>query len=126
MEYFEKIYSTEHPNEYEVNVEDVESYITSEMKKSLLENFRAEEIKCAVNQMHPTKSPGPDDMSPLFYQKYWNVVGPFVTKSVLRILNSGRLPYELNKTYICLIPKVQCPQKLRSSSQSACATSYIR
>ena len=112
VEYFEKIYSTEHPSEYEVNVEDVESCITPEMNKSLLENFRAEEIRCAINQMHPTKSPGPDGMSPLFYQKYWDVVGPFVTNSVLQILNSGRLPYELNETYICLIPKVQCPQKV--------------
>ena len=112
MEYFEKIYSTEHPSEYEVNVEDVESCITPEMNKSLLESFRAEEIRCAINQMHPTKSPGPDGMSTLFYQKYWDVVGPFVTKSVLQILNSSSLPCVLNETYICLIPKVQCPQKV--------------
>lgn len=83
MEYFEKIYSTEHPHEYEVNVEDVESCITPEMNKSLLETFRVEEIRCAINQMHPTKSPGPGGMSLLFYQKYWDVVCPYVTKSVL-------------------------------------------
>ena len=112
VEYFEKIYGTEHRSEYKVNVEDVESCITPEMTKSLLESFKAEEIRCAINQMHPTKSPGPDSMSPLFYQKYWDVVGPFVTKSVLQILNSGRLPCVLNETYICLIPKVQCPQKV--------------
>ena len=112
MEYFEKIYSTEHPSEYEVNVEDVESCITPEMNKSLLESFRAEEIRCAINQMHPKKSRGPDGMSILFYQKYWDVVGPFVTKSVLQILNSSSLPCVLNETYICLIPKVQCPQKV--------------
>ena len=109
LEYFEKIYSTEHTSEYEVKVEDVERCITPEMNKHLLETFRAEEVRYALNQMHPTKSPGPDGMSPLFYQNYWEVVGPYVTKCVLQILNSGSLPYVLNETYICLIPKVQCP-----------------
>ena len=38
-----------------------------------------EEVWRALMQMHPTKSPGPDGMSPLFFQKYWDVVGPQVT-----------------------------------------------
>ena len=112
MEYFEKIYSTEHPSEYEVQVENVERCITPEMNKYLLEAFGVEEVKYAINQMHPTKSPGPNGMSLLFYQKYWEVVSPYVTKCVLQILNSGSLPCVLNETYICLIPKVQCPQKI--------------
>ena len=66
MEYFEKLYSTEHPSEYEVQVEDVERCITPEMNKYLLEAFGAEEVKYALNQMHPTKSPRPDGMFPLF------------------------------------------------------------
>ena len=112
MEYFEKIYSTEHPSEYEVQVENVERCITPEMNKYLLEAFGVEEVRYAINQMHPTKSPGPNGMSLLFYQKYWEVVSPYVTKCVLQILNSGSLPCVLNETYICLIPKVQCPQKI--------------
>ena len=35
-----------------------------------------------------------------------------MTKCVLQILNSGSLPHSLNETYICLIPKVQCLQKI--------------
>ena len=112
MEYFEKIYSTEHPSEYEVQVENVERCITPEMNKYLLEAFGAEEVRYAINQMHPTKSLGPNGMSLLFYQKYWEVVSPYVTKCVLQILNSGSLPCVLNETYICLILKVQCPQKI--------------
>ena len=112
MEYFEKIYSTEHPSEYEVQVENVERCITPEMNKYLLEAFGVEEVRYAINQMHPTKSPGPNGMSLFFYQKYWEVVSPYVTKCVLQILNSGSLPCVLNETYICLIPKVQCPQKI--------------
>ena len=49
MEYFEKIYSTEHPSEYEVQVENVERCITLEMNKYLLEAFGAEEVRYAIN-----------------------------------------------------------------------------
>ena len=62
--------------------------------------------------MHPTKSPGPDGMSPNFYQKYWDLVGIDVINCVLNVLNVGILPSGLNETYICLIPKVKNPQKI--------------
>ena len=62
--------------------------------------------------MHPTKSPGPDGMSTIFYQKYWDVVRYDVVNCVLGALNSGLLPCSLNETFICLIPKVASPQKI--------------
>ena len=40
------------------------------------------------------------------------MVGPQVVKCVLRILRTGNMPNGLNDTYICLIPKVKCPQKI--------------
>ena len=62
--------------------------------------------------MHPTKALGPDGMSPIFYQKYWDVVDYDVVNCVLGALNSGLLPCSLNETFICLIPKVASPQKI--------------
>ena len=72
-------------------------------------DFKAEEVWKALIQMHPTKAPGPDDMSPMFYQQYWEIVGPEVIKCVLDSLNTGVLPCGINDTYICLIPKVKSP-----------------
>ena len=86
--------------------------ITPEMNEKLLEEFREEEIRFALNQMHPTKSPGPDGMSLIFYQKYSDVVGSNVINCVMNTLNSGIMPQGLNETYICLIPKVKCLQKV--------------
>ena len=55
--------------------------------------------------MHPTKSPGPDGMSPIFFQRYWDIVGLYVVDCVLKIIRTGVMPNGLNDTYICLIPK---------------------
>ena len=57
-------------------------------------------------------TPGPDGMSPVFFQKYWDIVGPNVIGCVLNILRTGVIPNGLNDTFICLIPKVNCPQKM--------------
>lgn len=43
-------------------------------------------------------------------------MGPKVIDCVLDILNLGRMPRSLNVTYICLIPKVKCPQKITKFS----------
>ena len=82
------------------------------MNAELLNEFKEEEMWRALMQIHPTKSFSPDGMSPIFFQKYWDVVGPQVTQSVIHILRTGIMPNGLNDTYICLIPKVKSPQKI--------------
>lgn len=56
--------------------------------------------------------PGPNGMSPIFFQKYWDVVGTNVVNSVLQTLRTLVMPNGLNETFICLIPKVNYPQKI--------------
>lgn len=49
--------------------------VPDDICKKLEEPFTADEIKRAVFQMHPTKSPGPDGFSPVFFQKFWPMIG---------------------------------------------------
>ena len=53
--------------------------------------------------MHPTKSPGPDGMSALFFQKYWSIVGINVSNLVVNVLNHGMSISEINKTNIAIL-----------------------
>ena len=62
--------------------------------------------------MRPTKAPGPDGMNPLFYQKFWLVVGDNVVIAVLDFLNSSCMTPRINHTNIVLIPKVKNPIKM--------------
>ena len=60
--------------------------------------------------MHPSKAPGPDGMSPFFFQKFWHIVGHDVTTAVLSVLHSGRYLRKMNYTHIVLIPKKNEPE----------------
>ena len=112
LKYFTEIYSTTFPIEFEVSLGAVDKKVSKAMNAKLLKEFKEEEVLQALMQMHPTKSPGPDGMSPIFYQKYWDVVGPQVVQCVIHTLRIGIMPQGVNDTYICLIPIFKCPQKI--------------
>ncbi|XP_075659063.1 uncharacterized protein LOC142628921 [Castanea sativa] len=71
--------------------------------------FMEWEIQEALNQMAPLKAPGPDGMPPLFYQHFWGIMNGEATSTILVWLNSGKLPYPINHTFVTLIPKVKNP-----------------
>ena len=86
---------------------------SKEMNHDLIKDFSAEEVRTALQQMHPTKAPGPDGMSAIFYQKYWDIVGIDVKNMVLNVLNTNASLHDINDTYITLVPKVNMPSKMK-------------
>lgn len=88
----------------------LESKVTEEMNEILMKPFDVKEIQQAIKQMHLAKAPGPDGMTPLFYQKYWHIVKSGVIDIVLNILNNKVDPTSLNYTNVVLIPKVKNPE----------------
>uniref|UniRef100_A0A803QHU6 Reverse transcriptase domain-containing protein n=1 Tax=Cannabis sativa TaxID=3483 RepID=A0A803QHU6_CANSA len=90
----------------------VPTTITQDMNHSLLQPFTSEEVYDALKSMSPDKSPICDGMSAMFYQHYWNIVGPSVSNLVLGVLNEGLDMTDLNKSIITLIPKVSNPSSM--------------
>ncbi|KAK9921713.1 hypothetical protein M0R45_030213 [Rubus argutus] len=90
----------------------VTSRISTSQVQFLEKSFSRAEVEVALKNMGPTKAPGPDGMPPIFYQKYWSVVGDDVIATCLGFLNGSRGVEELNHTLIALIPKVANPKKV--------------
>ncbi|KAL9680570.1 hypothetical protein QQ045_018451 [Rhodiola kirilowii] len=88
----------------------VPSKVKDDMKRELLRPYSETEIREALFQMHPTKAPGEDGFSALFYQKNWSVVKGKVASQVISMLNASKLEEGLNDTLITLIPKVKDPK----------------
>uniref|UniRef100_A0A803NV32 Endonuclease/exonuclease/phosphatase domain-containing protein n=1 Tax=Cannabis sativa TaxID=3483 RepID=A0A803NV32_CANSA len=86
--------------------------ISAQQNEDLMMPVTREEVKCAVFQMHPDKSPGPDGMTPAFFQKSWSIVGDEVVRMVQNFLSFGSLEDIGKGTNMVLIPKKGNPEKL--------------
>uniref|UniRef100_A0A803QG02 Reverse transcriptase domain-containing protein n=1 Tax=Cannabis sativa TaxID=3483 RepID=A0A803QG02_CANSA len=93
-------------------LEAINTSITEDMNDLLLKDFTSLDVDEALKSMAPDKSPGMDGMSAMFFQQHWDVVGPMVTASFLKILNEGADMKDINAALITLILKVDQPQQL--------------
>ncbi|KAL0457864.1 UNVERIFIED_CONTAM: hypothetical protein Slati_0413600 [Sesamum latifolium] len=84
--------------------------VTDDMNGALIQPFSSEEVKLAISQMYPYKSPNPDGMSLVVYKKYWHIVGLEVVSFVLNFLKHGCFDDQFHYTYIVLIPKCDSPK----------------
>jgi len=86
--------------------------LTSEQVSELNKAYTSCEVGDALKRMHPYKAPGPDGFQALFFQRFWNIVGPNVTDTILGVLNGQSLPPTMNHTHLLLLPKVEHPQTI--------------
>lgn len=70
-------------------------------------------MKIALFQMDPDKAPGPDGMTPTFFQKHWKIVGRDIVCMVRDFFATGILHSELNVTNVVLIPKKKNPSVIK-------------
>ena len=64
-----------------------------------------DEIRKTVFSCNPGKAPGPDGLSFLFYQSFWDLVHPDLLRLFLAFYNRTLDISKLNLASICLIPK---------------------
>jgi hypothetical protein len=75
------------------------------MNNILCAEYSEEEVKTALNNIGDLKSPGPDGMPSVFYERFWHTVGEHITKQVLNVLRGGQMPEHWNDTLVVLILK---------------------
>ena len=111
-QYFQDLFTSNNLENLRGVLDSVDKVITLDMNNTLLRSYTANEVRRALFQMHSSKSPRPDGMSPFLFQKYWNIVGLDVSNVVLSMLNSGHMLHKMNYTHIVFIPKKNDPKKL--------------
>ncbi|KAM5578647.1 hypothetical protein ABKV19_008789 [Rosa sericea] len=69
--YYQNLFLTEgsNPMARELILNTVQPKVSMVMNQELMSPYSDEEVRVAIFQMHPSKSPGPDGMSPFFFQK---------------------------------------------------------
>ena len=83
------------------------------------------EIKRAIFSFQPYKAPGSDGFHPIFFQRFWNIVGHSITSCIKDIFLARKIPPNLNTTLICLILKVSKPKNIHQFHQiDLCNTIY--
>ncbi|KAL5550690.1 hypothetical protein UlMin_000866 [Ulmus minor] len=112
--YFGTLFSSSSPSSVDFDrvLDSIERKVTPQLNEQLEQVFEAEDVKTAVFQMAPTKIPGPDGMSAIFYQKFWPIVGEEVTAACLGFTNGGLSLGSINETIITLLPKIKNPTRI--------------
>ena len=112
--YFDNLFASSSPSNAQVGrvINTVKSSLCSTSKRLLDSVFTAEEVRVALFQMNPWKAPGEDGFPAGFFQKFWTVVGDDLTRVCLDCLNNGHSVGKINRTVICLIPKVKKVENL--------------
>lgn len=108
-DFYSDLFQSTKPSQQNINhvIDHIAQPLSSIEVGMVSQPFTPDDIKRALFQLGPTKAPGKDGFQPIFYQKFWDVVGSDLTQKCLTILNHGSALLDLNETDIVLIPKTK-------------------
>ncbi|XP_060959275.1 uncharacterized protein LOC133030519 [Cannabis sativa] len=110
-EYFDELYCAS-PVNFATVIDNIGPSVSIQQNIDLLSAVTEEEVKNALFQMQPEKSPGPDGMTPRFFQKCLHIVKEDIVSLVRQFFADGSLPHWLNRTFIVLVPKKKSPSNV--------------
>lgn len=104
--YYNNLFTIELPHSPRYSFNYTYRCLTLDDYSSLLQLLIDHEVLLAVKPFKPFKASGPDDLHPYFYQHFWTDIGPKELTFCKHVSSNFEIPASINKTYICLIPKV--------------------
>lgn len=102
-DYFTNLFKSTNSGDFSELFEGFNKRVSSRMNEILSREVSSGEVKEAVYSIKAGSASDPDGM------KYWEIIGPQVTKEVRDFFSTGIFPAEWNLTHLCLLPKVYDP-----------------
>lgn len=111
---FNYIYTTSLPSASRScpSISQWQARLSDEEKSSISGGVTEEEIKVALWSLKAYKALGLDGLHVGFFQRFWLIAGSLVIEEVKRAFIERKVPSNLNKTHIALIPTIQGPKTL--------------
>lgn len=107
--YFSNLFKSTNSRDFSELFNGFNKRVTSHMNESLSREVSSGHVKEAVFSINAGSAPGPDGMTGLFFQKYWEIVGHHVTKEVKEFFSTGVFPTDWNLTHLFLLQKIEDP-----------------
>lgn len=80
-------------------------YLTIQHNDDLLAPITKEEVRHAMFDINPNKSPGLDGINGHLFQQFWDKMGDNLTEMVRDFFQNARINGKMNRTSICLFSK---------------------
>jgi hypothetical protein len=123
--FYTNLFTAQDVLEPEAILQHVPVKVTDEMNALMNMPFTEKEVERALFLIGVSKAPGPDGFTAGFYPLHWDILDPSIARAVLDFLNGGIMPDGVNRTTICLIPKVKRLQEMKQFSPiSLCNVIY--
>ncbi|KAL4366805.1 hypothetical protein GQ457_05G028160 [Hibiscus cannabinus] len=106
MQYFQSLFLSQAPTEWDHVLSGLSPCITPVMNESLTRPFTIDEVLSAVKAMSPLKAAGADGLGAVFYQRFWGIMGQEVGRYCIELLAGLHSFSNINHTHIVLIPKL--------------------
>ncbi|XP_019085420.1 PREDICTED: uncharacterized protein LOC109126369 [Camelina sativa] len=110
--YFEDLFKHSDSRGISEVLQEITPIITDSMNRDLTRGISEAEVRKALFAMHPEKTPGPDGMTALFFQRFWYSLKGDLVALIREFFRTGGFDPRLNETNICLIPKVDRSQRM--------------
>ena len=104
---FQNLFSSSATSDFEEELRYILVKVTPAMNAILRRNPSDVEIKKAIDNINPDKAPGPDGMTSLFYQSFWEVTAKDIISMVRNFFDTSAFDPRLNQTNICLNLKLR-------------------
>ncbi|CAN1147216.1 Transposon TX1 uncharacterized 149 kDa protein [Linum perenne] len=109
-QFYQNIFKTSQPPTNLSNIFPIQDFlprIKPEWNEELTKPITPLCVHQAIFSIGGSQAPGSDGFTCLFFQQYWDIVGPDLTTVVIDFFSSTEMLKAINHTWVTLIPKVQ-------------------